>query len=435
MSPVAVSLLEWETLRPDRGSPLAERNLRHDEADRKLAEQLTQQGFIEVLELARGIELRATSYVGRFSLGEVTVTVQPKISEAPFLNLLRYAYGLRQLELYKPVGYASSKWAFQDLLIQQLAAEVGELLARGIHRDYEKAYSELANPRGRIQFERLVATADRAKAALPCIHHPRTEDTVLNQVLLAGLIYAASLTADHDLKAHLRRLTKTLDETVSLKRIDATLLAEAQLAVDRRTTAYEAALVLIGILFRSEGVSLDGEKERLRLPGFLFDMNRFFQSLISRFLHDNLENCEVEDEFRLKELFSYDPHRNPQRRRVPVQKPDFIIRRERRIAAILDAKYRDLWQKSLPRDMLYQLALYALGQRGLSRKAVILYPTLSHVAREQAILIREPVSGMTQGEVILRPVNLLMLDGLLRLRDWKATRILAHKLAFGCEPL
>jgi len=432
---VVVSLLEWETLRPDRGSPLAEKNLRHDEAGRKLAEQLTQQGFIEVLELARGIELRATSYVGRFSLGEVTVTVQPKISEAPFLNLLRYAYGLRQLELYRPVGYASSKWAFQDLLIQQLAAEIGELLARGIHRDYEKAYSELANPRGRIQFERLVGTADRAKAALPCIHHPRTEDTVLNQVLLAGLIYAASLTADHDLKAHLRRLTKTLDETVSLKRIDATLLAEAQLALDRRTIAYEAALVLIGILFRSEGVSLDGEKERLRLPGFLFDMNRFFQSLISRFLHDNLENCEVEDEFRLKELFSYDPDRNPQRRRVPVQKPDFIIRRERRIAAILDAKYRDLWEKSLPRDMLYQLALYALGQRGLSRKAVILYPTLCQVAKEQAILIREPVSGATQGEVILRPVNLLRLDGLLRARDWKANRSLAHQLAFGCEPL
>jgi 5-methylcytosine-specific restriction enzyme subunit McrC len=203
--------------------------------------------------------------------------------------------------------------------------------------------------------------------------------------------------------------------------------------MDRRTTAYEGAFKLIAILLRCEGVSLDGEKERLRLPGFLFDINRFFQSLISRFLHDNLGDCEVQDEFRLKELFTYDPDRNPHKRKAPIQKPDFVIRRDGRIAAILDAKYRDLWEKSLPREMLYQLALYALGQRGLGRKAVILYPTLSSEAREQAILIREPVSGASQAEVVLRPVNLLRLEGLLRVRDWKSKQILAHQLAFGCD--
>ena len=32
----------------------------------------------------------------------------------------------------------TEKWTFQDLLVQQLAAEVTELLARGIHRDYER---------------------------------------------------------------------------------------------------------------------------------------------------------------------------------------------------------------------------------------------------------------------------------------------------------
>jgi McrBC 5-methylcytosine restriction system component len=105
---------------------------------------------MEVLELARGLELRAKSYVGRFSLGEVTVTIHPKIPVLPLLNLLRYAYGLRHLELYGPVEYTSSKWSFQDLLIYQLSLEVSELLARGLHRDYLRIARDLASPRGRI---------------------------------------------------------------------------------------------------------------------------------------------------------------------------------------------------------------------------------------------------------------------------------------------
>ncbi len=58
MSAVSVSLREWEILGPDSGSPLAERNFNDSEASRKLAERLTRDGRIEVLELARGHTLR-----------------------------------------------------------------------------------------------------------------------------------------------------------------------------------------------------------------------------------------------------------------------------------------------------------------------------------------------------------------------------------------
>lgn len=70
------------------------------------------------------------------------------------------------------------------------------------------------------------------------------------------------------------------------------------------------------------------------------------------------------------------------------------------------------------------------------RTAAILYPTLSTEAREQAIFIREPVSGIPQAQVILRPVNLLELDELLRAKDWQANRRkaeLAHQLSLGIQ--
>ena len=255
-------------------------------------------------------------------------------------------------------------------------------------------------------------------------------------MLLSGLMFASALTTDNNLRAHLNRLTKALSATVSIRKFDEILLGEARRAMDRRTGAYESALVVIELLLRAEGVLLDGDMARVALPGFLFDMNRFFQALMSRFLHDHLDGYEIQDDHRLKELFCYDSDRNPQTRRAPVQKPDFVIRRNRKIAAILDAKYRDLWEKPLPREMLYQLALYALGQSGNERNAVIIYPTLRAEAREQVILIREPVSGVTQAQVILRPVNLLELDRLLRGRDWQMNRRkieLANQLSFGSE--
>ena len=434
MSRLSVSLREWETLRPEHGSPLINRNLCNSEAVRELAERLTERGQLEVLELARGLELRATSFVGRFTLGDITVTVRPKLSGAPFLRLLRYAYGLRDLHLYTPVDFDSAKWAFQDLLLLQLASETRELLTRGIHRDYERISADLTNPRGKIDFGDFVKMVSRARGVLPCVHHPRTEDTILNQALLAGVLYGTQLATDKDLRDHLSRLAKILSATISIKNLDAILLTEARRAMDRRTQAYDPALILIELLFQGEGVLLDVGTNRVRVPGFLFDMNRFFQTLMSRFLHEHLEGYEIQDEYRLKELFCYDSDRNPLRRRAPVQKPDFVIRRNRKIAAILDAKYRDLWEKPLPREMLYQLALYALGQAGNDCKAVILYPNLAAEASEQVILIREPVSGVTQAQVILRPVNLLKLEQLLQCRDWQTNQRkaeLASQLSFG----
>ena len=84
-----VSLREWETARPDQGSVLAQQSLADYPAERRLAEELSRTGRIEVLELARGLELRATSFVGRISLGAVTVTIHPK----PKFSFVKFVTG------------------------------------------------------------------------------------------------------------------------------------------------------------------------------------------------------------------------------------------------------------------------------------------------------------------------------------------------------
>ena len=428
-----VNMCEWETVRPEPGSALAHQSFDAYPAARRLAEELTKTGRMEVLELTRGLELRATSFVGRFVLGELTVTIHPKIPDAPLLSLFRYAYGLRQLDLYETADFETSQWSFQDLLIQQLAAEASELLERGIHRDYECIRSDLPSPRGRIDFARYARPAQRAKTALPCVHYPRSEDTLLNRVLLGGLTLAASLAIDRELTTHVRRIGKMLSATVAVQPIDRPMLAEAWRAMDRRTSAYRPAFTLIDLLLGHQGVTLDGQQNRVRLKGFMFDMNRFFQMLIMRFLREHLSGVDVHDEYRLKGVLRYVPWQNPLARRAPTLRPDFVVMRSGKMLAVLDAKYRDLWAQSLPREMLYQLALYALGRRSGERASTILYPTMDEAAREQLISIQEPVRGVPQASVALRPVNLLKLERLLqagRVTDRQRVE-LAEQLAFG----
>ncbi|MEX2382118.1 MAG: hypothetical protein WD490_07030, partial [Opitutales bacterium] len=306
----------------------------------------------------------------------------------------------------------------------------------GLHREYVRRQEELASPRGRIDFGNFVRTWSPSRVTLPCVHHPRNDDHVLNRALLAGLAKAHEVATDFDLRARLMRLIQTLRETVKLEALTLDLVRKARTQLDRRVIAYESSLTVIELLLSGEGISLEGEQERVNLPGFLFDMNRFFQQLVSRFLHDYLEGYAVEDEFRLKEMFSYDPFRNPLSRRSPVQRPDFLIRRRSKIAAVVDAKYRDLWETSLPRDMLYQLALYALGSKGTQKTAVILYPTLNASARDQAIFIRDPSTGHPLAEVILRAIDLVQLERVLREKGWTANRQkqrLATEWVFGRE--
>jgi 5-methylcytosine-specific restriction enzyme subunit McrC len=78
---------------------------------------------------------------------------------------------------------------------------------------------------------------------------------------------------------------------------------------------------------------------------------------------------------------------------------------------VLDAKYRDLWERPLPREMLYQLAVYAVGHE--PRSAAILYPTLDSAATEARIQINDIMFGRQMAQVSQRPVVLPVIEKLL----------------------
>jgi 5-methylcytosine-specific restriction enzyme subunit McrC len=132
-------------------------------------------------------------------------------------------------------------------------------------------------------------------------------------------------------------------------------------------------------------------------------------------------------------MLAYLPGWNPRRQPAPVPRPDFMITKANQVVVILDAKYRDLWETSLPREMLYQLAMYATVHQGGT--ASILYPTTHGQATEARIEVRDPVGGPRRALVALRPVLLDRLEVLVTAKSMTAVirkrESFAREMVFG----
>ena len=401
----SITLTEWQTLGPYNCIDLAGRRLDDSHGTRQVAELLAKSNLLGLTELRHGLQVQSFSHVGKVRLGDLTITVLPKVKGPSLLNLVRYAYGFRRLNLISDSNHSVDNYGFEDLLISQLNAEVQELIARGLLRAYIGKSERLSSPRGCIDLNRMALDGGTISATLPCIHHPRTEDTLLNQVLRAGLELAASLASVIDLRRESRRLVSLMKEQVSTIRLNGKTMDRAMVQMNRLTTAYSSSLSIIRLLVEAQGIVLEGQSVTATLPGFLFDMNAFFQALISRFLHENLPDYTVRDEHGLKGMMKYNAQFNPRSRQSPTPRPDYVVLQKGTIQSILDAKYRDLWEKQLPREMLYQLVVYAVSNPKRLRSS-ILYPTTNALAREARIDITDPIVGKNIGQVCLRPVHL-----------------------------
>ena len=121
----------------------------------------------------------------------------------------------------------------------------------------------------------------------------------------------------------------------------------------------------------------------------------------------------VRDEYRLKRMLAYNPQHDPWNRPAPTPRPDYAVLHGATVVALLDAKYMDLWdRRSIGRDVLYQLALYALSQPP-GTPATILYPATAPSARDARVDISDPVHGGQRAHVVARPVQLDRLEPLL----------------------
>lgn len=427
---VPVTLNEWDRVEAVSRPQLIGTTLRNNLTAQTLA--LAIRGQVDVREGYKGLEVSTTSFVGHIAVGPLRININPKLQGLALTSLVRYAYGLRDFQVIGQTLTPTAQYGIHDILISLLVAEIEELLHRGLLRRYVPVSEMLTSPRGRILVDKIASRGGIVDGALPCLHFQRHANWRLNQVLRSGLDLAGSMTTNRDLYRRVRSLGEAFG-AVEITALQGRDLDEVERGLTRLTATSRPALTLIRLLFGTHGTSIEMETSSHRTPGFLFDMNLFFQRLLSRFLRENLDGLSIRDEQATKGMFAYPPLANPKGRSLPRPRPDFALFSANGLIGFLDAKYRDIWEKGYPAGWLYQLSMYALASP--NQKSIILYGTTSSEAREERVEIRHPVlwGAGSKPTVIFRPVQLQDLAMLLHPSNegsakWEQRRSFARSL-------
>ena len=406
---INIVLNEWQEILPDNENSLINFYFKNPKSQ-KIIENLKKRGILEIEELKNGLRIRSFSYVGKVQIENIQIKVIPKIDNIPLLKLLTYTYNLKDLKIVEESLYSLKKTNFFDVLIYQLYLEIETIYSRGLIKIYKMKNEYLKSPRGRIDVNRLYSKRHPPPDSLPCIYYERNSDNLLNSLLIAGLKLALQMTDSLFLKRKISLFYRLISEHANHTKLNGNNFKKAFSMIDRLNSHYLPALNLIKLLFEANGLNMDDSMYYFN--GFFFDMNKFFQDLLSKLADDFLSNYNIKKEFVFYNLFEYEKTFNFKNKKSPVIRPDFAILKGNKIISFIDAKYRDLWENKLSREILYQLTIYSLSEIE-SKQVKILYPTTNENAQIQKIHFKNPITNMRKSEIILQPVLLSKIAFLL----------------------
>ena len=393
-----------------------------------LIQKLAGAKIIKILELKHEILVQSFAYVGRIKIGNLEITITPKIDSISLIKLLDYTFDLNLLTKYSNIPHTMAEAGFVELLIYRLAREVNEVINRGINKAYILREEKLNLLRGSIIFNQLVQQSANKLPQIPCRYFNRIEDTRLNQILLSGSLFAKNKSSSTQIKNEFRVSIAYLQETVTLIRLNRQIISTALNQINRLSNYYRNVLNLIKFLYSSSGIILKEEDDKFTIEGFLLNMNRFFQNLLEKFLYNNVTDYKVYSELQIQNFVHYNPHFNPKLNRDPKPRPDFSLNKDGNVILFLDAKYIDLWGRDIPSYIIYQLSTYALSLENQPRVAIVLYPAIDNSPQESVIEIGNPENGERKATIIFRPVNLTNLTHYIENKSDSQMRIFAEFL-------
>lgn len=358
-----------------------------------------------VAECRHGLVLQARHHVGVVQLGPLRVCIQPKLPHDALWAAVAFALGLDDL-LRRSRVRVDTPGDFVELLAQMVLAEADRLWRCGAHRGYRPTVAWLSQPRGRPDVLALARAGPLMQAALPCRYHAHTADVIENQVVLAGVVLAQRLTRHLPLRAALRRSQQQWSTACRAIALGASALDAADRARNRLTARYAGVHALVRLLHDRAGLDAELQTGAATVRGFLWNMATVFERFVGRFLTRHFAGHEVLTQHGLSDLYAI-VRPGPKLQR-PRPRPDIVIRRREDAVTtgVYDTKYRDLWETPLPREILYQMSVYALAwSEAASRDvpAVVLYPAVSAARPDMELSLR--VHGGAPRRIVLRGVD------------------------------
>ena len=239
-----------------------------------------------VVEPAEGREgeyhLKPGSWVGAVEIGDLSVSIRPKLDIARVLFLAGYA---EDVDVWKPERFDFLEApTLVEALAPALAAAARRAFAGGLLHGYRVEEEALLTVRGRIRVEDQVRRRFGVAVPVEVRYDEFTEDVTANRLVKAAAERLGRM------RLRLRRSREGLRWIGA--RLENVLLVEyppaavPEVAFDRLNQHYREVVALARLVLRHS--SFETGRGSLRASGFLIDMNRVFQDFVTQALREAL---------------------------------------------------------------------------------------------------------------------------------------------------
>ena len=289
------------------------------------------------------------STVGALELGDLAVSIRPKLEVSRVLFLASYAMGAFKLQ---DEAYAfDDKETLVEALAPALVAAARRAFGRGLLHGYRTEEEALHTVRGRIMLAEQVRRRFDIPLPVEVRYDDFTDDILPNRLVKAA---ASVLGAMHikagDTREGLRWMDATLGN-VSLLRFSP--LDVPSVAFNRLNEHYREVVELSRLILQYRAIEMD--RGGVRANGFLMDMTEVFQGFVTRALRESLGVTDrtLRSDKDLPGTLWLD-----QERRVRLG-PDLSWWEGSTCTFVGDAKYKRVHDERVPNADLYQMLAYA----------------------------------------------------------------------------
>lgn len=362
------------------------KSLLDDEGRLELNPELESKDYFRVRLSSGRLWLRSAGFVGHIPLTKNTaVHVTPRVPVENLERVLEIS-GAPRLVLATARGYATnSSWndSVLEIYARALIAHVGQILERGLMREYRRREDESSFPRGRIE---LTATVQRFAAR--GIHHKaevawfeRVTDTAANRCLKYAIWALAirfrelgrTFGDDRPIFNALNALYGRFDgvELDASRRFLKDPLVAGRTMLPTSRAYYADALGIATAIAERKGITIDSPGGTLSLPSTVIDMNAVFEgfvrnSLQTAFRRRGSDWTVVDGNKQGKPLFDHGSKRRAT--------PDVLLEVPGQAPIILEVKNVPTRGQS-ERDAVNQALAYAVSFR--SDHAILVHPRSS----------------------------------------------------------
>ena len=255
-----------------------------------------------------------------------------------------------------------------ELLIRLYCSKLADAVRQGIPQQYTHQQDDLPTLRGRLDVTRQFSTLAVSPQKLACRFDARSPDIALNQVMRAAIGKLSRLAQSPDNQRALRELSFAYAD---ISEVSPGALRWDLIVLGRTNTRWRELLSMARLFL--------GDRHQQTSAGpidgyaLLFEMNILFEEYVARLLARALARTDLTVSAQgghLDCLFEGETGRFRTR-------PDLIVRRGRRIALIIDTKWKRITRIDDPKLGVSQADVYQLMAYGRLYDCpcvVLLYP-------------------------------------------------------------